>query len=132
MRTRDRGGMGIIDSHSDYSLYDIVNGDLGFADLGNGYEEPEGTVTVQGLHIFPANDKNRYNVQLDGHVGLVDTFESTEFDDVLELVDYLLTHLAEINHREGDREALVDYAGKLLVTDKDKAADSELYEYAPL
>jgi len=124
--------MGIIDTHSDYSLYDIINGDLGFADLGNGYPEPEGTVSIGGLHIFPANDSGNYSMQLDGHVGLVDTVDADDYGDVLELVDDILTHLSEINHRAGDDEALVQYAGKVMTSNETRAEEQpEIYEYVP-
>jgi len=122
--------MGIIDPHSEYSLYDIVNNDLGFADLGNGYEEPEGSVDFYGIHIFPANDNGEYNLQYDGHVGLIDTIDASDYDDVLELVDELISHVLEIQVR--NRKEIVDYAGKIMTNDKEKAeAEPGIYQHVP-
>jgi len=122
--------MGIIDSHSEYSLYDIVNDNLGFADLGRGFPEPEGSIDFYGIHVFPANDSGEYVLQYDGHVGEIDIIDSDDYDDVLELVDELLMIVGEIDNLTTPE--LVEYAGKIMTHDKERAEEEpDLYEYVP-
>jgi len=122
--------MGIIDTHSDYSLYDIVNGDLGFADLGNGYPEPEGSIDFYGIHVFPANDSGEYILQYDGHVGEIDTIDADDYDDVLELVSDLLSHVFELD--ELTKAELVEYAGEIMTHDEERAEEEpDLYQHVP-
>lgn len=114
--------MGIIDTHSEHSLYDILNGSLGF-DEGR----PEGTVEFYGFHITPAaGDGGRYNVQYDGHAGTVDTIESEDYDDILELVDDLQTHVFHAQQFDyaDDKEELVEWAGPILTSDAEKAEEN--------
>lgn len=118
--------MGIIDSHSEYSLYDIVDGTLGFED-----HQPAGSVEFYGFHILPVSqNKNEYIVQYDGHIGTIDTIRSEEYDDVLELVDDLMTHVFEAHHHDyqGTKKEFVEWAGKIMTDNKQKAEENpELY-----
>lgn len=126
--------MGIIDTHSEYSLYDILDGSLGMSEQGRGFKEPEGTVDFYGFHVFPTSDNGAYTVQYDGHVGAVDKLYADDYDDVLELVDDLMTHVFEVQHfdYQDDKEALVEYAGKIMTSDEEKAdAHPDLYTYIP-
>lgn len=126
--------MGIIDTHSEHSLYDILDGSLGMSDQGRGYAEPEGGVDFYGFHIMPANDDGSYVVQYDGHAGQVDRFDAEEFDDVLELVDHLMTFVFEAHHYDyqDDKAELVEWAGKIMTSDKDRAdAEPDLYIHIP-
>jgi len=122
--------MGIIDTHSDYSLYDIVNGDLGFDDMGRGFQEPEGSIDFYGVHVIPANDKGEYMLQYDGHVGKIDTIQADDYDDVLELVKDLLGYVYEID--ELTTPELVEYAGKIMTHDEERAEEEpDLYQHVP-
>jgi len=122
--------MGIIDSFSEYSLYDVLNNDIGFED-----GRPAGSVDFAGFHIMPNSpSSDRHTVQYDGHAGEVATIESSDYDDVLELVDDLLTYVFEIQHylESDDKHELVDYAGKIMTDDAEKAEENpELYIHIP-
>ena len=128
--------MGIIDTHSDYSLYDVLNGDLGVSEQGRGFAEPEGSVDFYGFHIMPqGSDPVRYTVQYDGHAGAVGTFNPDDFDDVLGLVDHLMDYVFEAHHYDyqDDKAELVDWAGKILVDEGDERAEEnpDLYLEVP-
>jgi len=122
--------MGIIDTHSEHSLYDILDGSLGFED-----GRPEGTVEFYGFHIMPvAGDGGRYNVQYDGHVGIVDTIDSEDYDDVLELVDDLQTHVFHAQQFDyaDDKEGLTEWAGRIMTSDEEKADENpDVYVCVP-
>jgi len=120
--------MGIIDTHSEYGLYDVVDGTLGIDDA----QQPEGAIDYYGLHIYPINDNGVYKANYDGHLGEIDRIDSDDYDDVLELVRVLADHFAAIQRRTDDLEALVDYAGKIMTSDEDRAEEQpEIYEYVP-
>jgi len=126
--------MGIIDTHSKHSLYDVVNGDLGVAEQGRGFKEPEGSVDFYGFHIMPQNDDGEYIVQYDGHIGSIDRIDCNDFDDVLGLVDHLMTHVFEAHHHDyqDDKEGLVEWAGKIMTSDPKRAEEEpELYTHIP-
>jgi hypothetical protein len=120
--------MGYIDSHSDHSLYDVFDGSLGF-DGGR----PEGSIDFYGFHLMPSGT-GTYNVQYDGHAGRIDTVDPDDYDDILELVDDLMTHVFEAHHfdYQDDKEALVEWAGKIMTDDKERAEQNpELYIHVP-
>lgn len=114
-----------IDSFSEHSLYDILEKDL---------EAPEDNGTeYYGFHIVPQRG-GRYIVQYDGHCGMVMQFENDDYDDVLELVADLNELVFEAHHYDyqDDKEALVEWAGKIMTDDKEKAeANPELYQHIP-
>lgn len=123
--------MGIIDTYSEYSLYDVLDGSLGFA---NG--RPEGSIDFYGFHIMPTSrQSNKYVVQYDGHAGAVDHINADEYGDVLELVDELMKHVFEAHHYDyqDDKEELVDWAGKIMVDEGDERAakNPDLYMEVP-
>jgi hypothetical protein len=115
--------MGIIDPHSEYGLYDILDGTLTLEDQGKGYKEPNGTVDFYGFHIFPSGE-DTFTVQYDGHAGSVGSFHPDEFDDVLELVDHLMDYVFRAHNYEytEDKEELVEWAGKIMVDEGDGRA----------
>jgi len=127
--------MGIIDSHSEYSLYDVLDGTLTLEEQGRGYKEPNGSVDFYGFHIFPVNSEGRFNVQYDGHAGVVGTFNADDYDDVLELVDDLMDYVFEAHHYDyqDDKEELVAWAGKIMVDEGDDRAEErpDLYMEVP-
>jgi len=127
--------MGFIDSHSDYSLYDVVDGSLGMEEQGRGFEEPAGSIDFYGFHILPANDDGTYIVQYDGHVGQIDRIDAADFDDVLELVDHLMSFVFRAHEYDyqGDKEELVEWAGKIMVDEGDDRAEErpDLYLEVP-
>jgi len=129
------GGMGIIDTHSEYSLYDVFDGSLGMSDQGRGFTEPEGSIDFYGFHILPANDNGTYIVQYDGHVGQIDRIEADDYDDVLELVDALMRHVFRAHNYDyrDDKEELVEWAGKIMVDEGDERAEErpDLYVEVP-
>jgi len=122
--------MGITDTHSEYSLYDVVDNSLGFED-----GRPAGSIDFYGFHVMPSGpDSDRYVVQYDGHAGAVDHIHADEYGDVLELVDDLMTHVFEAHHYDytDDKEDLVEWAGKIMTDDADKAeAKPDLYIHIP-
>ena len=121
--------MGIIDTHSEYSLYDVLDGSLGFDD-----GRPEGSVEFYGFHIMPRSRDGSYVVQYDGHVGQVGSVDPDEYDDVLELVDELMTFVFEAQcfDYQDDKEGLVEWAGPIMTHDEEKAdANPELYIHIP-
>lgn len=118
--------MSEIDPHSDYTLYDV---------LENDYKpwEDDFHFEYYGFHIVPQG-KGRYHVQYDGHTGQVMTFENDEYDDVLELVADLNDLLLKLNQYDyaDDKEGLVEWAGKIMTNDKEKAEKNpELYVHIP-
>lgn len=122
--------MGIIDSFSDHSLYDVLDGSLGFDDRGR----PAGSIDFYGFHIMPQNDEGEYVVQYDGHMGRIDRIDANDYDDVLELVDDLMTHVFEAHHYDyqDDKEELVEWAGRIMTDDAQKAEENPgLYVYIP-
>jgi len=101
--------------------------DDGLADLDS--------VSYKMFHIVPfGGARKTHGVQLDGHIGLVRTFELDEFDGPLDLVDEL--NRLELLYREhdvyGDDADLVEWAGKMMTGNKQIAADNpQLYQYVP-
>jgi hypothetical protein len=127
--------MGYIDSHSEHSLYDVLDGSLGMSDQGRGYKEPEGAIDFYGFHVFPSNDDGRYTVQYDGHAGSVGTLTADDYDDVLELVDELMSYVFRMQRlRSSDgKEEIVKWAGKIMVDEGDDRAQErpDLYLEVP-
>ena len=122
--------MGIIDSYSDHSLYDVLDGSLGFEN-----NQPAGAIDFYGFHITPTSPNGgSYMVSYDGHAGTVDEFKSDDFDDVLELVDHLMSFVlraGDFDHQD-DREALVEWAGKIVTDDPEKVEERpDLYMKLP-
>lgn len=122
--------MGIIDPHSEYSLYDVIDGTLGFED-----NQPAGSVDFYGFHIGPvAPDGSKYQVAYEGHAGTVLEFSPEDYDDVLELVDDLVHLLIESHHYDyqDDREGLVEWAGPFVTHDQERAQENpKEYVYVP-
>ena len=122
--------MGIIDPWSDHSLYDVLDGSLGFED-----HQPADAIDFYGFHITPASpDGGSYIVSYDGHVGTVMEFESDDYDDVLELVDDLMDKVFEAHHYDyqDDTEALVEWAGRIQTSDKQRAEENpDTHIYVP-
>lgn len=117
--------MSEIDQFSEYTLYDVLENDY----------DPRSDFHFEyyGFHIVPQGN-GRYGVQYDGHVGTVMDFKRDEYDDVLELVADLNECLLELNHYDyqDDKEGLVEWAGKIMTGDKEKAQEKpELYQYIP-
>jgi hypothetical protein len=82
------------------------------------------SVGYLGYHIMHLGD-GKYQVQLDGYAGIVETFNSEDFDSALELVDELnrIDSLREEHQHYGDDDALVEWAGKIMTSQKDLAED---------
>jgi len=74
--------------------------------------------------IHQIND--RYIVQLDGHAGVIDTLDASDYDDELELVSDLNQHLWESmeRHYHDDRDAIVNWAGRMITADEERAANN--------
>jgi len=125
--------MGIIDSHSDSSLYDVLNGDLELPD--DPVNEGSGAVEFYGFFIQPQSGSGgTYHVQYDGHAGSVGTIHSEDYDDVLELVDDLMSFVfrAQEYDYQDDKESLVEWAGKIMTGDEQRAKeDPDLYLHIP-
>lgn len=124
--------MGIIDNHSEYSLYDVVEGEIPEPSVESGEMVDGGSVEYMGFHVISVGD-GEFIVQLDGHVGSVKRFDADRYDDVLELVDDLnrLVIRRDAMEYQKDKEELVEWAGKMVTSNKEKAEDSDLYIYAP-
>lgn len=115
-----------IDRHSEYSLYDV---------LENDYEPWEDDFHFEyfGFHLIPQGG-GKYHAQYDGHAGSVMKFHRDDYDDVLELVADLNDLLLRVGeyHYQDDKEALVDWAGKIMTNDKEKAEEEPgLYLHIP-
>lgn len=116
-----------IDTHSEYSLYDV---------LENDYEpwEDDFHFEYYGFHITPEGN-GRYNVNYDGHAGQVMRFHRDDYDDVLELVADLndvLLRAQDFDYRD-DKKGLVEWAGKIMTSDEEKAEKNpELYIHVPI
>lgn len=115
-----------IDPYSEYSLYDI---------LENNYhaQKDDFHFEYHGFHIVPQTG-GRYHVQYDGHAGSVMDFHRDDYDDVLELVADLNDLLLESYHYDyqDDKEGLVEWAGKIMTDNEEKAAENpELYLKIP-
>ena len=113
-----------IDKYSEYSLYDVISGEMPGSGISTEY---------LGLHIT-GQTKGRYLVQPDGHIGHLSTVRSEDFDDVLELVDHLNGLALEwFNHQEhGTKEELVEFAGRIMTSDEVKAErQPEIYIHIP-
>lgn len=110
------------------TLHDVVNGDLA--------PPPEGeTVEYEGFHISQQYPAGTFHVQYDGHAGKVFEFEDGDYNDVTELVKDLNRHclirLHEYDYQD-DKEGLVEWAGKIMTSDKDKAEERpDLYLHIP-
>lgn len=124
--------MGIIDPHSEYSLYDVIEGEMPEPQVEGGEVVESGSVEYMGFHIMCAGE-GRYQVQLDGHAGAVMRFSADEYDDVLELVDDLNSLVIRRDAMEyaGDKEDLVEWAGPMMTSNEEKAEDSDLYVHVP-
>lgn len=119
---------GPIDPYSPHSLYDIINNDI-----PDPQEGTHASVEYEGFHIMHQGG-GRFGVQLDGHAGQVDRFHADDYGDVLELVDDLNRHvtLRSEFHYQDDKEELVEWAGKIMTSDKERAEnDPELYLFVP-
>ena len=127
--------MGYIDHFSDHTLYDVLDGNMSIHKDPETGEYSFDTFEFYGFHIVPQNeDGGKYHVQLDGHAGTLDEIKSDDYDDVLELVDDLMSHvflLAEYDYQD-DQEALVEWAGRIMTGNKDRAdEDPGTYLYVP-
>lgn len=114
--------MGIICKHSDYSLYDVLNGELTLPEDPMDPDAESTTYDFYGFHLVPTSrEGGSYIVQYDGHAGEVGRIESDDYSDVLELVDDLMEYVFRAqNYRyQDDKEELVEWAGKIM-TDKEK------------
>jgi len=112
-----------IDPHSEHSLYDILAGDV----------PPGESTEYMGFHLVSENS-TRFMAQLDGHVGRVKSFDADDYDDVLELVSDLNTLVVQRHQYDysDDKDALVDWAGKIMTADEERAEEKpELYVHIP-
>lgn len=125
--------MGYIDKFSDKTLYDVLDGNLTIKiedgiPNGDRYE-------FYGFHIVPQNAEGGvYDVQYDGHAGSVGKIHSDDYEDVLELVDDLMDHVFRVQefHYQHDKEELVEWAGKIMTSDKERAEkEPSLYIHIP-
>jgi hypothetical protein len=121
-------------TYGDGTLYDVVNGDLEPPTVRGPNDDVDGgSISYLGFHIMAQTD-DTYMVQLDGHVGRLMEFSPDEYDDVLELVDDLndlQIRYQEYDYQE-DKEGLVDWAGKIMTHDEERAeADPDLYVHIP-
>ena len=127
--TAERHG-GPIDPFSEYSLRDFVTGDLPEPDMGM---ESAAVFEYCGFHIIYLGD-GKSQVLYDGHAGIVKRFHADEYDDVLELVDDLNTLVLrrhEFDYQD-DKEALVEWAGKIMTSDNERAeSEPEHYIHIP-
>lgn len=118
---------GPIDPYSPHGLRDVLEGNI-----PDPREGEHSSVEYEGMHIQHQGN-NRFHVQLDGHAGCVMTFHSDDYHDVLELISDLNEKLIwwqNYDYRE-DKEGLVEWAGKIMTSDEERAADSELYVHIP-
>lgn len=110
-----------IDPYSDYSLYDVLEGDV-----MEGGESTE----YEGFHIV-AQGNGTFHVQPDGYAGQLWAFEADEYDDVLELVDDL-NYDRLMFWEEYDEETRIEEAGKIMTSDKERAEENpEKYLFVP-
>jgi len=90
------------------------------------------TTEYQGLHLI--RSRRFITVQPDGYAGALDSLDSSDYDDVLELVDdlnRLVSGWWELQ-QHGDREDRVEAAGRLMTRDAAKAHENEeLYIHVP-
>lgn len=129
MASTERHG-GPIDPFSPYDLHDVVNGDVPEPDWETG-ETP--TTEYVGFHLMYLGG-GEWQVQYDGHAGTVDKFHEDDYSDVLELVDDINNHVLRVNEfdYQNDKEALVEWAGKIMTSDKQKADENpDLYINIP-
>jgi len=109
------------------SLHDVIDNDI------QHYPIDGAVCEYQGFHIQPSTAVS-YIVQYDGHAGSVMHFRSSDYDNVLELVSDLndrVLKLREYNYQD-DKEALVDWAGKIITSDESRAEENpEMYVHAP-
>lgn len=127
MAEAERHG-GPIDPYSPYDLYDVVNGDIPAADE---VERGESVGTeFFGYHLIHTQN-GEYMIQYDGHVGTVDTFHEDDFDDVLELVAYMVDLLIEGAQHQHD-DVFHKFAGPYATSDKEKAEqEPDKYQHIP-
>jgi hypothetical protein len=121
-----------IDTFNDSTLYDVLEGNLepptiedGRPVGGDGYE-------YMGIHIVPQTE-DKYHLQLDGHAGILESFNPDDFETVIGLVDFLNSvHIRIVELRRQGTEELVDEAGKIIVDDYDDLSlDNSLLVEAP-
>lgn len=104
---------GPIDPWSPHSLYDVLDGNI---------PKSEG-LEYEGLHILAVQD-DEFLVHPDGYVGTATTFEASEYDEVLELVDLLNEVRLEVwDIRDSDARR-ADY-GPQITHDPEKANRDE-------
>jgi len=121
---------GPFDSWSKYGLQDFIGEDI---PEGNPEMGDLPTLEYYGFHLMHTGN-GRVQVQYDGHAGTVMQFQSTDYDDVLELVADLNDLILKLNQFDyaDDKEALVEWAGKIMTSDKERAdAEPELYIHIP-
>lgn len=110
------------------TLYDVLNDNLDTPPEG-------GTVEYEGFHIAQQHPGGTYHVQYDGHAGSVFQFDSSDYDDVTELVKDLNRYcVSELHHYDyqDDKTALVEWAGKIITHDKERATENpDLYLHIP-
>lgn len=114
---------GPIDSYTENTLYDFIGEDTHL-------EPGEDSFEFYGIHLVPQSE-TRFIAQLDGHAGAVKQFDATEYGDVLELVDELMSVKILWNEYEyqDDREALVEWAGRIMTSDPNR--DPDLFLHVP-
>lgn len=105
-----------IDPYSDYSLRDVVAGAV----------PPGKSTEYMGFHITcQGGDPPSFHVQLDGHAGGVDEFRSSDYTDVLALVDdlnSLVIRRHEYGYQPG-KDGLVEWAGPIMTSNPDRKDD---------
>jgi len=114
-----------ISPFTENSLYDVLESDL----VPGEDPAPE----YYGFFIQPQGS-GHYHVQYDGHVGSVMEFHRDDYEDVLELVADLNDCLLKLQNYDyqDDKEALVEWAGKIMTEDKEKADEQpDLYMHVP-
>lgn len=103
--------------YGDVGIRDVLNNDLDPFDD----DHPE----FRGFFICPQGN-GRYHVQYDGHAGSVMKFHRDDYDDPLSLADDLVDCLIRLNNFDyrDDKEALVEWAGKMMTRDEEKAEEN--------
>lgn len=105
---------------SEYDLHDVVANDV---PMGH-------SVEYMGFFVMSAGPET-FIVQYEGHLGEIDQFRADEYDDVLDLVDVLNSHVVRLHSLRNDRDALVEWAGPIVTEDEAKAEASDDYVYVP-
>lgn len=112
--------MGEIDRFSEFTVQDILDGELDYTDAFEFY----------GFHIQKVSE-GRYGLQLDGHVGMIEEFEVADYDTteglIADWLDVYNRYIHEIDKRDDDE--LVEFAGPIWTDDEQKARSDDNYVY---